>query len=197
MGLYAIKLPDIGEGVAEAEIVEWRVGIGDLVKQDDVVVAVMTDKATVEIPSVATGTVVWRGGEVGDKLAVGSDLLRLEVAGKGNVADHETLRSGPVSMPAATIDALEGRSDPPSAPARAPDLTRPSATSRAALTIGTEAAHQTASGGKPLAAPSVRKKARDAGIDLGRVAGSGPAGRITHDDLEAFIAHRGSIHAAP
>jgi 2-oxoisovalerate dehydrogenase E2 component (dihydrolipoyl transacylase) len=198
MGLYAIKLSDIGEGVAEAEIVEWRVGIGDLVKQDDVVVAVMTDKATVEIPSVVSGTVVWRGGEVGDKLAVGSDLLRLEVASEGKVADHKNLRSGPVSMPAATTDALEGRSGLPSTPARAPDLTRPSVASRAAPTIGTEATHQNASGGnKPLAAPSVRKKARDAGIDLGKVAGSGPAGRITHDDLDAFIAHRRSMQAAP
>src|SRR5262249_27998183 len=153
--------------------------------------------ATVEIPSVATGTVVWRGGEVGDKLAIGSDLLRLEVAGEGNVADHKTLRSGPVSMPAVTTDALEGRSGPPSAPARAPDLTRPSAASRAALTIGSVSTRQTASGGQPLAAPSVRKKARDAGIDLGKVAGSGPAGRITHDDLDAFIADRRSNHAAP
>src|SRR5215510_10814342 len=128
MGLYAIKLPDIGEGVAEAEIVEWRVGIGDLVKQDEVVVAVMTDKATVEIPSVETGTVVWRGGEVGDKLAVGSDLLRLEVAGEGDVADHKAPQAGSVSIPAATADA---RSGPPSAPARAPDLTRPPVDSRA------------------------------------------------------------------
>ena len=197
MGLYAIKLPDIGEGVAEAEIVEWHVGIGELVKQDEVVVAVMTEKATVEIPSVASGTVVWRGGEVGDKLAVGSDLLRLEVAEEGNVADHITPREGPVSMPVVTTDALEGRSGPPSGPARGPDLTHPSAASRAALTIGTEAAHHTASGSKPLAAPSVRKKARDAGIDLRKVTGSGPAGRITHDDLDAFIAHRRSIHAAP
>src|SRR5262249_26033311 len=140
MGLYAIKLPDIGEGVAEAEIVEWRVGIGDLVKQDDVVVAVMTDKATVEIPSVATGTVVWRGGEVGDKLAIGSDLLRLEVAGEGNVADHKTPREGPVSMRAVTTDALEGRSGPPSAPARATDFTRPSAASPHAATIRSAAA---------------------------------------------------------
>src|SRR5215468_3688416 len=194
MGLYAIKLPDIGEGVAEAEIVEWHVGIGDLVKHDEVVVAVMTDKATVEIPSVATGTVVWRGGEVGDKLAIGSDLLRLEVAGEGNVADHKIPRGGPVSMPVATKDALEERSGPPSA--RAPDFARPAAASHAAST-GTEAAQQTASGGKPLAAPSVRKKARDAGIDLGKVAGSGPAGRITHEDLDAFIAHTRSIHAAP
>src|SRR5262245_62141379 len=115
MGLYAIKLPDIGQGVTEAEIVEWRVGIGGLVKQDEVVVALMTGTATIGIPSVATGTVVWRGGEVGGKLAVGSDLLRLEVAGEGNVADHKTPRGGPVSMPAVTTDALEGRSGPPSA----------------------------------------------------------------------------------
>ena len=99
MGLYAIRLPDIGEGVAEAEIVEWHVAIGDLVKQDEVVVAVMTDKATVEIPSVASGTVVWRGGEVGDKLAVGSDLLRLEVGGEGNVVDHKAPRAGPACRP--------------------------------------------------------------------------------------------------
>jgi 2-oxoisovalerate dehydrogenase E2 component (dihydrolipoyl transacylase) len=181
--------------VAEAEIVEWHVGIGDLVKQDDVVVAVMTDKATIEIPSIASGTVVWRGGEVGDKLAVGSDLLRLEVAGEGKAVDHKALRSGPVTMPAATTDALEGRSGPPSAPARAPDLTRSSAAARAAPTVGSEAAHQTASGGKPLAAPSVRKKARDAGIDLGMVAGSGPAGRITHADIDGFIGRRSNLVA--
>jgi 2-oxoisovalerate dehydrogenase E2 component (dihydrolipoyl transacylase) len=195
VGLYAIKLPDIGEGVAEAEIVEWHVGIGDLVKQDDVVVAVMTDKATVEIPSVASGTVVWRGGEVGDKLAVGSDLLRLEVAGEGNVADHKAPRASSVSIPEGTADALgkTGRSGAPSAADRAPDLARSSAASRAMPPIGSE----TAQGGRPLAAPSVRKKARDAGINLGAVKGSGPAGRITHDDLDAFIADRRPIHAAP
>ena len=80
MGIHAIKLPDVGEGVAEAELVEWHVAVGDLVKQDDVIAAVMTDKATVEIPSAVTGTIVWLGGEVGEKLAVGSELVRLVAA---------------------------------------------------------------------------------------------------------------------
>src|SRR5262249_57243850 len=136
--------------------------------------------ATVEIPSVATGTVVWRGGEVGDKLAIGSDLLRLEVAGEGNVADHKTPREGPVSMRAVTTDALEGRSGPPSAPARAPDLTRPSAASRAALTIGTASTPQTARAATSLARPPVRTNAPGAATALREGARTGPTGRHSH-----------------
>src|SRR6187551_3792437 len=86
MGEHVIKLPDVGEGVAEAELVEWHVKVGDLVREDALLAAVMTDKATVEIPSPADGEVLWLGAAIGDTVAVGSALVRLKVAGEGNVA---------------------------------------------------------------------------------------------------------------
>ena len=85
MGEHVIKLPDVGEGVAEAELVEWMVEIGANVREDQVLASVMTDKATVEIPSPVEGKILWRGGSPGDVLAVGSPLIRLEVDGAGNV----------------------------------------------------------------------------------------------------------------
>ncbi|MER8931260.1 biotin/lipoyl-containing protein, partial [Mesorhizobium sp. M0859] len=87
MGEYVIKLPDVGEGVAEAELVEWQVKVGDLVREDAVLAAVMTDKATVEIPSPVDGEIVWLGAEIGDTVAIGSPIVRLKVAGEGNVRD--------------------------------------------------------------------------------------------------------------
>src|SRR5690606_37992088 len=86
MGEHVIKLPDVGEGVAEAELVEWHVKVGDLVREDQMLAAVMTDKATVEIPSPADGQVLWLCAEVGDTVAIGSPLVRLSVAGEGNVS---------------------------------------------------------------------------------------------------------------
>ena len=85
MGEHVIKLPDVGEGVAEAELVEWLVEIGANVREDEVIASVMTDKATVEIPSPVEGKIIWLGGEIGEVLAVGSPLVRLEVDGAGNV----------------------------------------------------------------------------------------------------------------
>ncbi|HEY5289054.1 MAG TPA: biotin/lipoyl-containing protein, partial [Caulobacteraceae bacterium] len=84
MGEHVVKLPDVGEGVAEAELVEWHVKVGDLVREDDPLAAVMTDKATVEIPSPVEGEIIWVGGEIGDTLAIGSTLVRLKVAGAGS-----------------------------------------------------------------------------------------------------------------
>ena len=81
MGVRSIKMPDVGEGVAEAEIVEWAVKVGDLVKEDQVVAAVMTDKATVEIPTPVAGSVLALGGAVGDVLAVGAELIRIDAPG--------------------------------------------------------------------------------------------------------------------
>src|SRR5271165_1284923 len=81
MGARSIRMPDVGEGVAEAEIVEWSVKVGDLVREDQIVAAVMTDKATVEIPTPVAGTVVALGGAVGDVLAVGAELIRIEAPG--------------------------------------------------------------------------------------------------------------------
>lgn len=186
MGIHAIKLPDVGEGVAEAELVEWPVDVGDLVRVDDVVAVVMTDKASVEIPTPVEGKIAWLGGEVGDTLAVGSDLIRIEVEGDGNVAAGDSAPEPPPAASAEPVAADDVK------PAREPaKLERSSAgTARAR-----QPAPRRAEGEKPLAAPSVRKRARDAGIDLRAVAGSGPAGRITHDDIEAYQAGDGSATA--
>ena len=83
MADHVIRLPDVGEGVAEAELVEWHVKIGDLVREDTVLAAVLTDKATVEIPSPVDGEIVWLGANIGDVVAVGSELVRLKVPGDG------------------------------------------------------------------------------------------------------------------
>lgn len=178
MGEYVIKLPDVGEGVAEAELVEWNVAVGDLVQEDTILASVMTDKAAVEIPSPVEGKVTWLGGEVGETLPVGSPLVRLEVSGEGNVAATAAVPARPVEAPQAT--------EPPAAPEpAAKPKPKPPAARPGSPTIGTAAPRR--EGDRPIAAPAVRGRAREAGVDLRQVRGSGPAGRITHDDLDAFI----------
>lgn len=171
MGIRIVKLPDVGEGVAEAELVEWHVTVGQSVLEDQVLAAVMTDKATVEIPSPVSGTVVALGAEVGGVLAVGAELVRLEVAGEGSTdveaAPKQAAAAAPQAVaPVAAVAASAPRPAPP--PPRLP-------------------AQQGATGNRPLASPAVRRRARDAGVDLRQVRGSGPAGRIGHDDLDAFL----------
>src|SRR5579862_3772734 len=99
MGEHVVKLPDVGEGVAEAELVEWHVKVGDLVREDDLLASVMTDKATVEIPSPYEGEVVWVGGEIGDVVPIGSALVRVKTAG-GVSAPQSDAPAGPVAEPA-------------------------------------------------------------------------------------------------
>ncbi len=94
MGQHVIKMPDIGEGIAEVELVGWKVGVGDAVAEDQIIAEVMTDKATVEIPSPVAGTVLALGGALGETLAVGSALIRLEVVGDGNVKPGEAASAG-------------------------------------------------------------------------------------------------------
>jgi 2-oxoisovalerate dehydrogenase E2 component (dihydrolipoyl transacylase) len=162
MGQRSHRLPDVGEGVAEAEITEWHVKVGDLVGEDQIVCAVMTDKATVEIPTPVAGTVLALGGEVGDVLAVGSELIRIEAPG---------LPDQPMPPPRKTA-AKPAPAEPPPPPREPepPPVASPRAT-----------------GEKPLASPAVRLRAREAGVDLRQVRGAGPAGRITHDDLTTFL----------
>ena len=95
MGIRSIKMPDVGEGVAEAEIVEWSVKVGDLVREDQVVAAVMTDKATVDIPTPVAGSVLALGGAVGDVLAVGSELIRIDAPGLPDLAVPAAPKSTP------------------------------------------------------------------------------------------------------
>jgi len=160
MAEFVIKLPDVGEGVAEAELVEWRVKVGDLVREDEILAAVMTDKATVEIPSPVNGEVAWLAAAVGEFVAVGSPLVRLGV--KGAASEKAPEPAAPASAPAPRTEA-----PPPSAPS--PSVPK-------------------VEGERPLASPAVRQRAREAGIDLRQVAGSGPAGRILQADLDAFVA---------
>jgi 2-oxoisovalerate dehydrogenase E2 component (dihydrolipoyl transacylase) len=179
LGIRVIKLPDVGEGVAEAELVEWHVEVGQSVLEDQLLAAVMTDKATVEIPSPVAGTVVALGAEVGGVLAVGAELARLEVAGEGNeevVAAPREAPSPPAKRLAASVTAATPQSPAPSVP------TAPSEpASRAPI------GPPRPPGEKPLASPAVRRRARDTGVDLRQVRGTRPAGRIGHDDLDAFL----------
>jgi 2-oxoisovalerate dehydrogenase E2 component (dihydrolipoyl transacylase) len=192
MAEYVIRLPDVGEGVAEAELVEWHVKIGDLVREDTALAAVMTDKATVEIPSPVEGEIVWLGGEIGDKLAVGSDLVRLKVP---------TDRKAPITTdelvsPKANASTVEVTAKRTKAESFLPDsLINPP--------VHTAPVHKFVHGTprprgeKPVAAPAVRLRAREAGVDLRQVPGTGPAGRILHEDLDAFIAQDPRVARAP
>ncbi|NWC82272.1 2-oxo acid dehydrogenase subunit E2 [Pseudomonas putida] len=171
MGTHVIKMPDIGEGIAQVELVEWFVKVGDVIAEDQVVADVMTDKATVEIPSPVSGKVLALGGQPGEVMAVGSELIRIEVEGSGNHVDVPQAK--PVEAPAAAKAEPRVEAQPVASPAVP--------THTAAPIVARQADE------KPLASPAVRKRALDAGIELRYVHGSGPAGRILHEDLDAFI----------
>ena len=176
MGIHIIKMPDIGEGIAEVELVEWRVKPGDAVVEDQILADVMTDKATVEIPSPVVGTVLALGGEVGQTLAVGAELIRLEVA------DAPGARATPARAAAAPSAAA---STPTTVPTPAP-APKPPAQPSAAARVPQPAA---AGSDRPIASPAVRRRAWELGVDLTRVSGSGPGGRIMQADLDAHAAH--------
>jgi 2-oxoisovalerate dehydrogenase E2 component (dihydrolipoyl transacylase) len=203
VGEHVIKLPDVGEGVAEAELVEWHVTVGDLVREDTLLAAVMTDKATVEIPSPVEGEVLWLGAEVGDTLAVGSPLIRLKVPGEGGTTEAEPIVTGipgdatgdEVSPPNGAT--MEAERAPSPEPVPAPPQRAEGRTAAAAgPAVPPPSGAPRREGERPLASPAVRLRAKEAGIDLRQVPGSGPAGRITNEDIDAFIA-RGSQLARP
>jgi 2-oxoisovalerate dehydrogenase E2 component (dihydrolipoyl transacylase) len=188
MGLYVIKLNDVGEGIAEAELVEWHVSVGDEVAEDQLLGVVMTDKAAIEIPSSVAGTVVSLSVEAGEYVAVGSELVRLEVDGQGNInGSHK--QNDEVAPPATSQVRVPAR--PPgdavvpmdsAAASRSPSLEYSSAVVKplpSATTLGE----------KPRAAPSVRRRLMEAGIELRSIEGSGPAGRIIHEDVDHYIEH--------
>ena len=192
MGTFAFKMPDIGEGVVEGEVVEWMVAVGDTVKEDDPILSVMTDKATVEIPSPVDGTVTKVVGEAGDILPVGVVCIEFEVEGAGNASASD---DAPAAKEAPAPAAKESKPEP--TPEVAP---APTPAPKAAATPAPAAAPVArAPGTKALASPAVRQRAREANISLDHVAGSGPAGRISHADLDAHIAGgaSGASRAAP
>jgi 2-oxoisovalerate dehydrogenase E2 component (dihydrolipoyl transacylase) len=187
MSERVITLPDVGEGVAEAEIVEVPVKVGDPVREGDVLAAVMTDKATVEIPSPVEGRVAWIGAELGQKIAVGSVIVKLDVADGAAPARKTEPAPQPKATPAprASLDtADEKTADKQRAPAAKPEPAMAREPARRAVPSPAPAKPAE----RPLAAPVVRAFARDAGVDLRFVKGSGPAGRILHEDVEAYLA---------
>lgn len=261
MGIHIIKMPDIGEGIAEVELAGWHVKVGDVVAEDQPLADVMTDKATVEIPSPVVGTVVSLGGQEGDVMAVGGELIRLEVEGAGNQkggaaaggsadagsanagsragsagtrkpagaaggatsrasasssgnrataseddegdADHMATNA-PVDVPAADSVAADGivaegassnggavkggNANTANAASAASASGSSSASSSSAKPVERhEPANVHALNAKSSASPAVRKRARDLGIDLPDIQGSGPAGRIQHEDLDAHL----------
>lgn len=183
-GNYVFKLPDVGEGTAEAELVGWHVKVGDAVEEDQIIADIMTDKATVEITSPVAGTVVALYGEPGKSVPVGGPLVAFDVEGRGNV-------SPPVAAPKPASKPTENATT-----ASAAISTAQSATSATALSKPVPALTGRAPGERPSASPAVRNRARDLGVDLTFVPGSGPAGRITHEDLDGFIARGGSQPAS-
>lgn len=184
MGTHVIKMPDIGEGIAEVELSQWHVKVGDLVVEDQVLADVMTDKAMVDIPSPVHGKVIALGGQPGEVMAVGSVLISIEVEGAGNLKESAApapVKEAPVAPKAEAV--VESKPAPAAAP-------RPAAVCQGPM-VAREADE------RPLASPAVRKHALDLGIQLRLVRGSGPAGRVLHEDLEAYLAQGQSNASAP
>ena len=179
MGTHVIKMPDIGEGIAEVELSVWHVKVGDMVVEDQVLADVMTDKAMVDIPSPVNGKVIALGGVPGEVMAVGSILISIEVEGAGNVkesAQPAPVKEAPVVAPVVAPKVAATVESKPVA-AAAP---------RAAVCQGPMVAREADE--RPLASPAVRKHALDLGIQLRLVRGTGPAGRVLHEDLDAYLA---------
>jgi 2-oxoisovalerate dehydrogenase E2 component (dihydrolipoyl transacylase) len=185
---HVIKVPDVGEGIAEVELVAWHVKPGDQVSEDQSLADVMTDKASVEIPSPVVGRVLSLGGEVGQMLAVGAELIRIEIAGAGDAAVAaptpapatapvaKATPAAPAAKPAAKTGTKTAATTPPSTTARPRPASPPTA----------------APAERPIASPALRQRAWELGIDLKQVTPSGTAGRIMQADLDAFVESHGA-----
>ena len=177
MSRYVFKLPDVGEGIAEAEVVAWHVAIGDAVAEDQPLADVMTDKATVELTSPVAGRVVERNGAEGDLVAVGSPLVVLETA-----ADAKAEPAPEPSPPAA-----QPEPDAPAEAAPEPEAEIAAEPAPVAPVQAVSPAPASPSAAPVLAAPAVRERARVLGLDLAAIKASGPEGRVTHADLDAAL----------
>ncbi|QSB43782.1 2-oxo acid dehydrogenase subunit E2 [Tsuneonella flava] len=210
MARFTFNLPDIGEGIAEAEIVDWHVKVGDTVEEDGRLADMMTDKATVEMESPVSGKVIEVAGEVGDVISIGSMLVVIEVEGEM----PEDVLAGSDGAPAPKSNEVEERietevsdaSDADDAIANGPQNAPPpeavpaeTPKPRPAPKVQPDAAVSQASTGttsKVLATPAVRKRAADLGVDLSEVRPS-EEGRIRHADLDAFISYGAKSGHAP
>ena len=176
MSQYIFKMPDLGEGTVDAEIVAWHTKPGDLVAEDQLIVEVMTDKAAVEVPAPVSGTVVSVSGAPGEKVAVGSPLIVFE------------LNDGARAGPAPAAPAAKAPVAPAATAAPMPAAPVPAVPVQAAPIARLAPASPVTRLGRVMASPANRRRAHEAGVDLRTVAGSGPGGRIVRSDLEAAIA---------
>ncbi len=221
MGVHTFKLPDIGEGIAEAEIAEWKVSVGDVIVEDQPLCDMLTDKAAVEIPSPVAGKVLELKGAAGDLVAVGGPLVLIEVEGgapapeaaasepavQEEAADPDVSAAADEEKPQPAGEQGAGQTEPQRAQKQKPEPSpaprtapraaapKPAAGRRSASGARSHSHLPRAPGEKPLASPAVRQRARELGIELAFVPGSGPAGRITHDDLDAFVERGGGTPA--
>ncbi len=163
MSEYVFKLPDLGEGLVEAEIAEWMVKVGDFVEEESPIGAMLTDKAAVELSAPVSGRVVRLGGEVGETIAVGSPMIVFEIDGTQGSTETEPQKQA--ETPTTAVESQVGETS-----------------------VKSEPQHSPATNGKVLTSPSVRQRAREAGVDLTLVSGSGPRGRILRSDLDTYIA---------
>ena len=202
MARFEFRLPDIGEGIAEAEIVAWHVAVGDRVEEDQGLADMMTDKATVEMESPVSGTVVALAGEVGDQVAIGSTLVVIEV--EGDVAAEPEAEVATAAMPVS--DAVEEQieaenpgveevASPQTEPTRAPAQAGAQSPKPVASDPGLPPAREHGGSVAPeptrhvLASPAVRARAKDLGIDLSAVKHDGQ--HVRHADLDAYLRYSG------
>jgi 2-oxoisovalerate dehydrogenase E2 component (dihydrolipoyl transacylase) len=202
MTIQTIKMPDIGEGIAEVELVAWHVQVGDTVAEDQILADVMTDKATVEIPSHVAGKVISLDAAVGQVVAVGTEIIHIELEG---AAGNEPPRPDILSIKPSAIGSHCG-ADPQFKTSELPgSRVEPGMINSVPVVGSTSVDHgglkpalqgsravPTPSGSKPVAAPAVRRRAWELGIELSSVTGTGPAGRITQADLDAHVQQRGT-----
>ena len=209
MSLHTILLPDVGEGIAEAELVEWSVAVGDKVAEDDVLAIVMTDKAAIEVPSSVTGKVLSLGGEIGEVIAIGAPLVEIEIEGDSEaetseahdvVAQSEEIATDKDDVIEADLNGhatLLVREDVAVVPTVVEEgqaLTH----SRADKDAGFNEPSVTSSRkDKVLASPAVRARAKRLAIDLSAVAGFGELGRIRHEDLDDYLLGRKDLKSKP
>jgi 2-oxoisovalerate dehydrogenase E2 component (dihydrolipoyl transacylase) len=193
MARYEFKLPDIGEGIAEAEIVAWHVKLGDTIAEDQQIADMMTDKATVEMESPVAGKVVELAGEVGDQVAIGAVLAVIETEGADRAAepasdskDERPLADGAVEATPAMADEIPVTKAVEEAPKPKADRPEP--------VEGLPSPSSSAGGSHVLASPAVRARARDLGIDLGQVKTA--SDRVRHSDLDAYLLYNGGTVSA-
>jgi 2-oxoisovalerate dehydrogenase E2 component (dihydrolipoyl transacylase) len=204
MARFTFNLPDIGEGIAEAEIVAWHVKPGDRVEEDAQLADMMTDKATVEMESPVAGTVLQVAGEVGDTIAIGSMLVVIETEGAASEAATAPVAPAPhASIVEERIDAensdpadVDHLIVPDASPARTASVAAAPPSPEVALAkLNGSGSGPTEHATKVLASPAVRARARDLGIDLAQVK-TGEGTRIRHNDLDGFLSYNGGFAAA-